>query len=153
MQQAVRVMRAAGFNGPIAIPGLHWADDLTQWLAYEPHDPMHQLVAEAHVYGNNGCGSTACLDAMMTPVSKRVPLIFGEVGETFDGTSCGSAYMPGIFGWIDARGAGYAAWTWDAWAGCEALIGNYSGAPANPYGAFVKAYYARRASTTYRLGR
>jgi endoglucanase len=49
MQQAVSVMRRAGYRGPIAIPGLDYANDLSKWLSHEPHDPLHQLVAEAHV--------------------------------------------------------------------------------------------------------
>src|SRR5207302_6613179 len=50
MQQAVRVMRRAGYRGPIAIPGLDYANDLSKWLSDRPLDPLHQLVAEAHVY-------------------------------------------------------------------------------------------------------
>src|SRR5947209_9726454 len=62
MQQAVNVVRAAGYRGPIAIPGLNYANDLADWLAFEPRDPLGQLVAEAHVYGKNACSSTVCLD-------------------------------------------------------------------------------------------
>ena len=51
MQQAVTVMRQAGYKGPIAIPGISYANDLTQWLSHKPSDPLNQLVAEAHVYG------------------------------------------------------------------------------------------------------
>jgi hypothetical protein len=62
MQQAVSLMRRAGYRGPIAVPGLDYANDLSKWLSHEPHDPLHQLVAEAHVYGNNTCASLTCLD-------------------------------------------------------------------------------------------
>jgi hypothetical protein len=149
MQQAVAVMRAAGYRGPIAIPGIDYANDLSQWLSHEPHDPLHQLVAEAHVYGNNTCSSTTCLDRTMAPVSRRVPLIFAETGETYDDSSCGSANIARLIGWADANAAGYAAWTWDTWGTCGSLIKGYDGTPANAYGAWVKGFYTAHAATTF----
>ena len=145
MRQAVDVMRAAGYRGPIAIPGISYANDMTYWLAYEPRDPLHQLVAEAHVYGKNACSSTPCLDRTMAPVARHVPLIFGETGETYDASSCGSSNTSKFLHWADDHGVGYAAWTWDTWNNCSALISSYGGQPANGYGAFVKGYYALRA--------
>jgi endoglucanase len=142
MQQAVNVMRAAGYRGPIAIPGIHYANDLSKWLTYEPHDPLHRLVAEAHVYGKNACSSVSCFNQTMAPVAKKVPLIFGETGETFDASDCGSNNISTFLHWADAHNVGYATWTWDAWGNCHALIDNYNGDPAHAYGAFVKGYYA-----------
>jgi hypothetical protein len=152
MQQAVNVMRAAGYRGVIAIPGIGYANYLAKWLTYEPRDRQHQLIAEAHVYGKNTCSSTSCLDQQMAPVAHRVPLIFGETGETYDGSSCGSTNISLFLNWADAHSVGYAAWTWDTWGTCEALIRNYAGAAAHQYGAFVKSYYAQHASSTHRLG-
>ncbi len=106
MQQAVNVMRQAGYRGPIAIPGINYGNDLTRWLAFEPRDPLHQLVAEAHVYGKNACSSTACLDQTMAPVARRVPLIFGETGETFDGSDCGSTNIATFLKWADREQRG-----------------------------------------------
>jgi endoglucanase len=142
MQQAVNVMRAAGYRGVIAIPGVDYANDLSGWLSHEPRDPRHQLIAEAHVYGKDTCDTVACLDRTMAPVAQRVPLIFGEVGETYDDSSCGHSYMQSFLQWADAHHVGYAAWTWDTWGNCESLISNYDGTPANDYGRWVKAYYA-----------
>jgi endoglucanase len=141
MQQAVSVMRAAGYQGVISIPGIDYANDLSGWLSHEPRDPRHQLIAEAHVYGKNVCDNLTCLDRTMAPVAQRVPLIFGETGETYDASSCGHAYMQTFLGWADAHNVGYAAWTWDTWGTCEALISNYDGAPANAYGRWIKAHY------------
>lgn len=152
MQQAVNVMRRAGYRGVIAIPGINYADDLTHWLRYEPRDPRHQLVAEAHVYGGNACASTACLNQTMDPVAHRVPLILGETGETYNDSSCGSGNISRILAWANSEHVGDAAWTWDTWGNCTALISNYAGTPANQYGAFIKSYYAAHASSTYRLG-
>jgi hypothetical protein len=152
MQQAVRVMRAAGYRGPIAIPGLDYANDLSEWLSHEPRDPLHQLVAEAHVYGNNTCASVACLDRRMAPVAKRVPLVLAETGETYDDSSCGSSNISRVIGWADAHGAGYAAWTWDTWGTCGSLVSSYDGTPANDYAHWVHDFYAAHAATTYHPG-
>jgi hypothetical protein len=145
MQQAVTVMRRAGYRGPIAIPGIDYANDLSQWLSHEPRDPLHQLVAEAHVYGNNTCSSLDCLNRTMAPVAARVPLVLGETGETYDDSSCGSTNIARVLGWADTHAAGYAAWTWDTWGTCGSLISSYAGTPANDYARFVKSFYAARA--------
>jgi endoglucanase len=142
MQQAVDVMRRAGYRGVIVVPGIDYANNLTRWLSHEPRDPLHQLMAEAHVYGKNTCDMTACLDATMAPVAARVPLVFGETGETYDDSDCGSRYVSTFLNWADRHGVGYEAWTWDSWGTCESLIGSYDGKPANAYGAYVKRHLA-----------
>ncbi len=74
----------------------------------------------------------------MLPVARRVPLLFGELGESVDGQPVR------VGGGADASSAGppvhnvsWAAWTWDTWGTCGSLISSYSGTPANPYAAFV----------------
>jgi hypothetical protein len=141
MQQAVDVMRRAGYRGVISIPGIDYANDLSRWLSHEPRDPRHQLIAEAHVYGKNICDTVSCLDRTMAPVTQRVPLIFGEVGETYDASSCGHSYTQSFLDWADAHHVGYAAWTWDTWGNCEALISSYDGTPDHDYGRWVRAHY------------
>ncbi|MBV9309799.1 MAG: cellulase family glycosylhydrolase [Solirubrobacterales bacterium] len=152
MQQAVRVMRRAGYRGPIAIPGLSYANDMRQWLSHEPNDPLHQLIAEAHVYGKNLCSSVSCFDESMAPVAAQVPLIFGETGETYDSSDCGSSNIAIFLQWADAHNVGYATWTWDAWGTCNSLIKNYGGKAAHVYGRFVHDYLATNAPSTHRLG-
>jgi len=148
MQEAVTVMRKAGYAGVIAIPGINYANDLSKWLTHMPVDPRHQLIAEAHIYGKNTCDTTACFDATLAPVARRVPLIFGETGETYDATDCGTSYISTFLNWADAHGVGYEAWTWDTWGNCSALISNYGGTPHGEYGAWVKSHYALRTSAS-----
>jgi endoglucanase len=143
MQQAVDVMREAGYAGVIAIPGIAYANDLSKWLSHEPKDPLHQLIAEAHVYGKNTCDTPGCLEATMAPVARRVPLLLGEIGESYDSSDCGSSRVSQIVGWADAHRVSYSAWAWDTWGTCGALIRNYGGIPAHVYGAWVKAHFAR----------
>jgi hypothetical protein len=142
MQQAVTVMRKAGYRGVISIPGIDYANNLSQWLSHEPQDPLHQLIAEAHVYGKNSCSTVSCFNRTMAPVAARVPLVFGETGETYDASSCRPTYIPAIIGWADAHGVGYEAWTWNTWGNCSALISSYDGTPYSPYGQWIKGHYA-----------
>jgi len=142
MQQAVDVMRQAGYEGVIAIPGIDYANDLTEWLSHEPHDPLGQLIAEAHVYGKNTCDTTSCFNSQMAPIAAKVPLIFGETGETYDDSDCGSSYISAFMNWADSHSVGYEAWTWDTWGTCGSLISNYNGTPANGYASYVKSHYA-----------
>jgi endoglucanase len=141
MQQAVKVMRAAGYRGVISIPGIDYANDLSGWRSHEPRDPRHQLIAEAHLYGGNTCSSVACLNRTMAPVARRVPLIFGEFGENYQGTDCSSTHVSVFLRWAEAHHVGTAAWTWDTWGGCGVLIKSYSGTPGNAYGRFVREWY------------
>jgi endoglucanase len=149
MQQAVDAMRRAGYRGVIAIPGIDYANNLTHWLSHKPHDPRGQLIAEAHVYGKNVCSTTACFDATYLPVARRVPLIFGETGNTYDDSDCGSGYVSGFLRWADAHRVGYETWTWNTWGTCGSLISSFTGAPHGEYGAWVRSYYALRARTTH----
>jgi endoglucanase len=143
MQQAVSVMRKAGYTGVIAIPGVSYANDLSKWLSHMPKDPRHQLIAEAHVYGKNSCDAASCFDSTYAPVARRVPLIFGETGETYDGSDCGSSYIERFLSWADAHHVGYESWTWDTWGNCSALIKDYAGTPFSGYGAWVRSHYRR----------
>jgi endoglucanase len=129
-QQLVDTIRATGATQPIAVPGITYANDLTQWLTYEPADSLHSLVAEAHIYGNNTCGAQgggACLTSSIAPVAAVVPVVFGETGETYDGSECTSANMQVILPWADSHNVSYAAWTWDTWGDCLSLVSNYDG--------------------------
>lgn len=144
MQQAVTVMRNAGYHGIIAIPGIAFANDLSQWLSHMPRDPRHQLIAEAHVYGNQACDDVACFQTNYAPVARRVPVVFGEVGESYDSSDCGTSHISTIVDWADAHRIGYEAWAWDTWHNCGILIRNYAGSPFSPYGAWIRSHYVSR---------
>lgn len=143
MQEAVTVMRQAGYRGVISIPGVDYANNLSKWLSHIPRDPRGQLIAEAHVYGKNTCSTVACFDATLAPVARRVPLIFGETGESYDASECGSGHIATFLKWADAHQTGYFTWTWNTWNNCSALISAFSSArPFSEYGTWVKKHYA-----------
>jgi hypothetical protein len=144
MQQAVTTMRRAGYRGVISIPGLDYANNLSKWLSHLPKDPRRQLIAEAHVYGKNTCSSIDCLNSTMAPVARRVPLVFGETGETYDASSCGSANIAKFVKWADAHRVGYLTWTWNTWGNCSSLISDFSSAKpfSGGYATWVRNHYA-----------
>jgi len=144
MQQAVDVMRGNGWGGPIVIPGIDYANNLTQWLSHKPNDPLNQLMAEAHIYGKNTCGTAACMDSQYGPVAAQVPLILGEFGETYDDSSCGATNANAFMNWSDAHDVGYEAWTWNTWGTCGSLISNEDGTPKGTYGNAIKTHLLSR---------
>jgi endoglucanase len=156
MQQAVDRIRGAGYKGVIAISCIDYANACgrsqngslyrgSTWLRSRPTDPARQLIAEAHVYGKNACATTACFNSSMAPITKVVPLLFAETGETYDASDCGSRYISSFMNWADRHGVGYEAWTWDTWGNCGALIRDYRGTPYSGYGRWVRTHYAARA--------
>jgi hypothetical protein len=141
MQGALNAVRATGSTNVLTASGIDYANNLSQWLANKPNDPLGQLAAEAHVYGGNSCASTSCFNTNYAPVAAQVPLIFGETGETYDSSSCGSTNISAFMTWADAHGVGYEAWVWDTWGDCGSLINNVNGTPANAYAQWVHDHY------------
>jgi endoglucanase len=153
MQEALNAVRAAGAPNVLAVSGVTWANDLSGWLANQPKDTLDppQLVAEAHVYGNNACGAQnagACLEETIGPVAQKVPVVFGETGETYDESECSAQNMGVILPWADAHNVSYLAWTWNAWGNCQSLISSEDGStntssPAGTqYASYVRAHLA-----------
>jgi endoglucanase len=142
MQGALDAVRSTGATNVVTASGINYANDLSQWLANRPSDPLNQLMAEAHVYGKNSCASTSCFNTNYAPVAASVPVVFGETGETYDDSSCGSTNINAFMTWADSHNVGYEAWTWDTWGTCGSLISDFNGTPANAYGSYVKSHYA-----------
>jgi chitodextrinase len=141
MQGALDAVRSTGAANVVTVSGIDYANNLSQWLANKPSDPLNQLMAEAHVYGGNSCASTTCFNTNYAPVAASVPVVFGETGETYDDSSCGSTNISTFMNWADAHNVGYEAWTWDTWGTCGSLISNFNGTPANNYGTWVRGHY------------
>lgn len=150
MRQAITTMRSAGYKGIISIPCSDYANqcaryDGSSWLASHPADPLHQLVAEAHVYGNNACGAQSdgsCLGPQYGILAKSIPVIWGETGETYDDSECTSKNMRVLLPWADRHISGYMAWMWDTWGDCLALIKNYDRPlPSDSYAAYIHSHY------------
>ena len=132
MQTLINTVRAAGARNVIMAGGLSYANDLTEWLKYEPKDPDHNLAASWHSYNFNRCNNLLCWTSEVGPVADKVPLIAGEIGET----DCADNYIDPLMAYLDSKGASYLAWSWNAAGDCAAgpeLITDYNGDPT-PYG-------------------
>jgi hypothetical protein len=138
MQQLVNVIRSAGANNVIVIAGVGWANDLSQWLRYEPTDPDHNLAASWHSYSFNSCASLSCWNSQIAPVIAKVPVIVGEMGEN----NCADTYIDPLMKWLDARSTSYLAWAWNTDFNCStgpSLITSYAGTPT-AYGAGYRSH-------------
>jgi hypothetical protein len=144
MQQLVDAVRSAGARQPLVVGGLDYANDLGGWLAHAPHDPLHALIASEHTYGGLSPCAAACRAAVVR-TARRVPVVFGELGET----DCRHGYVDAMMRLADAHGIGYLGWAWDATAaggwtcrGGPSLITRYDGAPT-PFGRGFRDHFRR----------
>ena len=127
MQTLVNTVRFTGADNVIMLGGLALADDLTQWLRYEPADPDHNLVASWHSYSFSACSTRSCWDSQIAPVIAKVPVIAGEIGEN----DCKDTYLRPLMAWLDSKHTSYLAWAWNANFQCDgpSLITSYNGHP------------------------
>ena len=137
MQSMVNAIRGTGASNVIMLGGLEYANDLTQWLAYEPADPDHNLVASWHSYNFNTCSTQSCWTSQVAPVAATVPVIAGEIGEN----DCADTYLTPLMSWLDSAHISYLAWTWNNWDCSQgpALITDYGGDPT-AFGAGYQAH-------------
>ena len=143
MQSLVDAVRSTGANNVIMLSGINFANDLTQWLTYEPTDPDHNLVASWHAYSFDLCNTESCWNSEVAPVITKVPVIAAEIGDN----TCSSGYLDTLMSWLDSKETGYLAWAWNADFNCASgpsLITSYAGNPTVP-GAAFKAHLAAEA--------
>jgi hypothetical protein len=138
MQQLLDSVRATGATNVVMVGGPQYAGDLDRWLEYEPTDPLHQLAASIHIYWNkpsdpdfSPCYSSSCWNEVLAPLSVRVPIVVGELGEL----DCGDTLYPPFLDFADRYGISYLAWAWfvGSCAREPSLISSYSGT-ATAYG-------------------
>ena len=138
MQSMVNAVRSTGATNVLMLGGEEYANDLTDWLQYEPTDPDNNLVASWHSCNGNTCDTMSCWTSEVEPVIAKVPVIAGEIGEG----DCAGTYIDSLTSWLESENTSFLAWTWDDWAnGCSTgptLITDYAGDPT-PYGAAYEA--------------
>jgi len=138
MQDLVDAVRATGATNMLMVGGLEWANDLREWLAYKPIDPLNNIAASWHAYSFNACATESCWDSQIAPLAEQVPVVLGEFGQD----NCGFDYMQRLVDWADAHRISYLAWTWSPW-GCTTgavLIKDYNGTPEPGVGDGYKAH-------------
>jgi endoglucanase len=160
MQQLLTAVREAGATQPVMIGGLNWAGDpcgvsdtggnggKCMWLADEPVDSAHQIIASFHTYNWTACITVACWTASVLPVADEVPVVTGEIGER----DCTANYVDQYMAWADENNVSYLGWAWQPAAvdqSCATsdldLLSNWSGTP-NVAGTPGAAIYTHLAS-------
>ena len=142
MQELVNDVRGDGATNVLLVGGPNSAERLDQWLTHEPSDPRHDIAASVHVYNSSPYNSAAQWTASIAPVAAKVPVVTGERGEDPQQTSgCQYSFSPAYTSWADSHGVSYAAFDWDTWSTCDALISNYNGTPRAPYGTGWKSHF------------
>ncbi len=138
-QSLVNAVRATGATNVVMVGGLTWSNNIAQWLAHRPTDPLNNLMAFAHVYNFNACISASCWDSQWAPVAAQVPLTISEIGEN----TCAHSFIDQVMSWADAHGVGYLGWTWNTWpcTSGPALITDYNGT-ATTFGQGLKDHLA-----------
>ena len=142
MQELVGAVREAGARNPLIVSGIRYASQLDRWLEYRPADPLNQLVAGWHSYGDGlDCQGWSCWESVLGGVSGQVPLVATEIGE-FD---CKASYIEQVMSWLDGRGQSYLAWTWGPFSCARdpALIVDWGGTPTQTYGQGYKEHLAK----------
>jgi endoglucanase len=137
MQQMVNAVRSTGANNVLMLGGEEYANDLTDWLQFEPTDPDHNLAASFHSYNFNTCNTQSCWTSEVAPVAASVPVIAGEIGEN----DCAGTYIDPLTTWMESENISFLAWAWNADFACSSgpgLITDYTGTPT-AYGAAYKA--------------
>jgi len=138
MQELVNAVRSTGATHILMLGGIAYSNSLTQWLTYAPNDTIQQLAASWHSYNFNYCNNQNCWQQYILPVSDKVPVIIGEMGEN----NCAHDYVDSLMNWADSHGLSYLGWTWNTWD-CStgpALISNYDGTPTN-FGVGIRNHY------------
>src|SRR5207248_7864377 len=133
-QRLVNAVRGQGAKNVIMVPGIDWTGDLSRWLRWRPHHPLHRIAASFHNYEGPDLGTChlSCWNRTIAPIARRFPVVTGEMGDV----DCNHDYIDEFMRWADPRDVSYLGWTWDAtspggWTcdGGPSLITNYGGSP------------------------
>jgi hypothetical protein len=146
MQSLVDAVRATGARQPLMLTGQDVGSNFLGFLSHLPVDPVHQLIAQAHVYNNSSCANLTCWQGTLLPVARKMPMVIGELGE-YD---CAHGFIDSLMAWSDSVGVSYLAWAWVPWAAtpgsCRLIAGlilDWNGTPT-AYGSGFRAHLIRR---------
>jgi endoglucanase len=147
MQQMLDAIRATGATNVVLVGAPNWSQDLSQWVAYKPTDPLNQLAAVWHAYPDSGVvGSAGAAIPKLGVVaftwaesvlSAGVPLVITETGDHNAPGTKGAPFVSTLLPWADKAGASYLGWTWNLWSNHDnVLIKDKDGTPSDGYGLY-----------------
>lgn len=126
MQGLVDAVRSTGARNLLLLGGLQYSNALSQWQTYAPADPAASNLAPAwHVYNFNACANATCWDGVPATLSASYPIVVTEFGQN----DCGGGFVEPFMQWLDGRGIGYLAWSWNAYGPCQPAVNNRGGQP------------------------
>jgi hypothetical protein len=152
MQQMLNAVRATGATNVVLIGGVSWAQDLSQWVANAPKDPLKQIAAVWHAYpDSNTVGDpNAALPKFgavgytwtQSVISAGYPVFITEFGDHDAPGTVGAPFASNLLPWADQHGLSYTGWTWNAWQdNDDVLIKDTTGTPTDGYGVYTQAHY------------
>jgi endoglucanase len=146
-QAMLSAIRATGAANVILSSGVGWAQDLSQWLQYQPKDPLHQLAAVWHAYPANpaawGTAAYATLNSAPAEaiLAAGIPVVVTETGDQDTRGTVGAPYVGSLLTWASHSGASVLGWTWDTWQNpTDVLIKDRDGTPTDGFGQVFRAW-------------
>jgi endoglucanase len=141
MQGLINAVRyTANASNTLMLGGISYSNSLTRWVEYMPTDPLQNIVASWHSYAGNICNNLACWTSEILTVTKTVPVITGELGET----DCGTSYILPLMNWLYQNDISYLGWVFDTYGNCSAapaLVSNITtGECTETYGCGFKQF-------------
>jgi hypothetical protein len=143
MQEMVDAIRGTGATNPIIVTGTNWGSQLDQWLQFKPNDPLNQLAAGWHSYGDGlDCQNEACWNSTLANVLQHAPIVATEIGE-FD---CAHGYIDRVTNFLDQSFQGYLAWSWGPFdcASSPALLSDWNGNSSQTFGSGFQSHLRSR---------
>lgn len=146
-QAMLDAIRAAGATNVVLSSGVGWAQDLSQWLAYQPKDPLHQLAAVWHAYpvdpaawGKAGYATVNSAPAEAI-LAAGIPVVVTETGDRDTPGTVGAPYVDSLLTWASRTGASVLGWTWDTWQNpFDVLIKDRDGTPTDGFGQVFRTW-------------
>lgn len=117
MQALVTAIRDTGAPHVLLLGGVQFSNDLSQWLAHKPNDPLDNVAAAWHVYNFNECSNLDCWNAEAGAVWAEFPVLATEIGQS---DCLGDSFLKPLMTYLDQQSSGYFAWSWNSsTAECE----------------------------------
>jgi hypothetical protein len=144
MAALVAAIRPIAPRQLILLGGVQYSNSLSQWLTHAPADD--NVAAAWHVYNFNGCRSATCWDNAPAAVAANRPIVATEIGEN----DCAGGFISPLMQWLDDKGQGYLAWSWNSAASCIPAAPMVAGRPwplvldyatGTPTGGYAQAFH------------
>jgi endoglucanase len=143
MTALVQAIRPIAPHHLILLGGVQYSNALTQWMAHAPADD--NLAPAWHVYNFNGCRNGSCWDNVPATIAANRPIVATEIGEN----DCAGGFIGPLMQWLDDRGMGYLAWSWNSAPSCIPAAPMVNGRPwpmvldyvsGTPSGAYAQSF-------------